>query len=263
MNQDDDIRNLFQQFDGRPEQYKEIARAEHSQGARSRWPLLDAVRTRREPIPPVEAAEPVIQYEVEDTPGIHEQSEVHDHGEPVLITPNPHKLVAAMHPARRVEPRVDAAEETPPAVATEPVAEAPPAETVEAAAEPEAPAERAMEEPAAEAAVEQPEAPQPTATAEPVADDLQTADVPEPAIEAQAADASEPVAESQVAEALEPVADTQAAVAPEPAAEAQAVAEPEPEPATTAAAEQPAASTPLKSLFSRLAAAPATSDAQG
>lgn len=100
MNQDDDIRNLFQQFDGEPEQYKEITRAEHTHSARSRWPLLDAVRTRREPIPPAAVTAPLTHYEVQGAPAAHAPTPaVHEQGEPVFITPNPHKLAAPLPPA--------------------------------------------------------------------------------------------------------------------------------------------------------------------
>lgn len=97
MNKDDDIRNLFQQFGGQAEQYKEISRTEQSHSAQSRWPLLNAIRTRREPIPPSAVAEPAIEYAVQDTPAsLPPLPEVHDHGEAVFITPAPHKLIAAV-----------------------------------------------------------------------------------------------------------------------------------------------------------------------
>ena len=57
MSQDTDIQNLFRQFDGKPTQYKEIARTEQSLGARQRWPLLDAIRLHQDPVPPAKIAE--------------------------------------------------------------------------------------------------------------------------------------------------------------------------------------------------------------
>ena len=57
MSQDTDIQNLFRQFNGQPSQYKEIARTEQSQGARHRWPLLDAIRLQQEPVPPARIAD--------------------------------------------------------------------------------------------------------------------------------------------------------------------------------------------------------------
>lgn len=57
MSQDTDIQNLFRQFNGQPTQYKEIARAEASEGARHRWPLLDAIRLQQDPVPPAKISD--------------------------------------------------------------------------------------------------------------------------------------------------------------------------------------------------------------
>ena len=70
MSQDTDIQNLFRQFNGQPTQYKEIARAEASEGARHRWPLLDAIRLQQDPVPPAKISDTIIDAVSRNTAGL-------------------------------------------------------------------------------------------------------------------------------------------------------------------------------------------------
>ena len=70
MSQDTDIQNLFRQFNGQPTQYKEIARAEASEGARHRWPLLDAIRLQQGPVPPAKISDAIMDAVSRNTAGL-------------------------------------------------------------------------------------------------------------------------------------------------------------------------------------------------
>ena len=55
MQKTNDIATLFQQFGGSPDSYQEISRQQHSQAARTRWPLLAKIDgVGPEVIPPVQ-----------------------------------------------------------------------------------------------------------------------------------------------------------------------------------------------------------------
>ena len=64
MSQDTDIQNLFRQFDGQSAKYKEITRDEQNSSARHRWPLIETIKLRQEPVPPAHIVEPAFPEHV-------------------------------------------------------------------------------------------------------------------------------------------------------------------------------------------------------